>query len=83
MIGRASYDNPMLFNEDRISRIEILEKMIKFLEKYDGRVYHFTMHTLGLFYATKYSKIWKNVASNSSITVADLKEFLKKLKDMI
>ena len=83
MIGRASYDNPMLFNEDKISRIEILEKMIKFLEKYDGRVYHFTMHTLGLFYATKYSKIWKNVASNSSITVADLKEFLKKLKDMI
>ena len=59
------------------------DELIKFLEKYDGRVYHFTMHTLGLFYATKYSKIWKNVASNSSITVADLKEFLKKLKDMI
>lgn len=79
MIGRSAYDNPMLFNEG-ISREKILEDMVKYLEKGKGRIYHFTMHTLGLFYGTKYSKVWKNIASNSKICLDDIKEFLTKLQ---
>lgn len=80
MIGRRAYDEPMLFNSENISREEIIYRMIKYLEKDSGRVYHFTMHTLGLFYNTKYSKIWKQVASNSNVRIDDIKEFLKKLE---
>ncbi len=79
MIGRRAYDDPMLFNEG-YEREQILEKMILYLENEKGRIYHFTMHTLGLFYGTKYSKIWKNIASNSKVEINDIKEFLNKLK---
>lgn len=80
MIGRQAYDEPMLFNSENISRKLILENMVKYLENEKGRIYHFTMHTLGLFYATKYSKLWKNVASNPNIRIEDIKEFLKKIE---
>ncbi|WP_231501424.1 tRNA dihydrouridine(20/20a) synthase DusA [Oceanivirga salmonicida] len=78
MIGRAAYDNPMLLNEYNISRFEIIEKLIKYVEENKGsKPYHTTMHTLGLFYGTKYSKIWKNVATNTNVSSRELKEFLK------
>lgn len=78
MIGRASYDNPMLLNEFNIKREEIIEKLIIYIENNKNiKPYHITMHTLGLFYATKYSKIWKQVASNSNINSTNLKDFLK------
>lgn len=78
MMGRAIYDNPMVLNSENISRIEILEKLIKYVEKVE-RPYHTTMHTLGLFYATKYSKLWKQVASNSNVTADDIKQFMNKI----
>ncbi|VWL85079.1 tRNA dihydrouridine(20/20a) synthase DusA [Oceanivirga miroungae] len=80
MIGRQAYDNPMLLNEFNISRYEIIEKLIKYIEENkEVKPYHITMHSLGLFHSTKYSKIWKNVASNSRIESTDLKNFLKEL----
>ncbi len=83
MIGRAAYDNPMLLNESNISRFEIIEKLIKYIENNkDAKPYHITMHTLGLFYGTKYSKIWKNVAANTNVSSKELKEFLKENKDI-
>lgn len=84
MIGRASYDNPLLFNSENITRSQILENMIEYLEKNtDDSIYHFTMHTLGLFYNTKYSKIWKNIAANTRIEIEDIKQFLKKLNNVL
>lgn len=83
MIGRAVYDNPMLLNEFGISRLEIIEKLIKYMEENRKiKPYHISMHTLGLFYNTKYSKAWKNLASNTKIDSNHLKEFMKNIDNI-
>lgn len=81
MIGRAVYDNPMLLNYKKISRIEILEKMLAYISDMKTKPYHFIMHTMGLFYATKYSKIWKNFASDTRIDAEKLKNIIEKFKE--
>lgn len=84
MIGRSAYDDPMLLNELNISRYEIIENLIKYIESNKTiKPYHITMHTLGLFYGTRYSKLWKNTASNSRIESEDLKKFLKNIEKNI
>ena len=79
MIGREFYDNPMLLAEvnsfygngkENISRYEILEKMIPYLEKMEinnERTHLFLRHTLGLFHNVKGSKYWKNNISSQNL----------------
>ena len=79
MIGREFYDNPMLLaevnsfynnGEENISRYEILEKMISYLENMEmnnERTHLFLRHTLGLFHNVKGSKYWKNSISSQNL----------------
>ena len=79
MIGREFYDNPMLLaevnsfynnGEENISRYEILEKMIPYLENMEmnnERTHVFLRHTLGLFHNVKGSKHWKNSISSQNL----------------
>ena len=78
MIGREFYDNPMLLNEigvlhgskKDISRWEIIESMIPYLEKMEStneRTHLFLRHTLGLFHNVKGSKYWKNQISAQNL----------------
>ena len=79
MIGREFYDNPMLLaevnsfynnGEENISRYEILEKMIPYLENMEmnnERTHLFLRHTLGLFHNVKGSKHWKNSISSQNL----------------
>lgn len=76
MIGRAVYDNPYMLNEFNLKRKDIALSMIDYIDKMDGRAYHFTMHTTGLYYATKYSKIWKKIVTNPKVSQIEIKEFI-------
>jgi tRNA-dihydrouridine synthase A len=79
MIGREFYDNPMFLaevnsfyenGEENITRYEILEKMIPYLEKMESRnerTHLFLRHTLGLFHNVKGSKYWKNSISAQNL----------------
>ena len=79
MIGREFYDNPMLLaevnsfynnGEENISRYQVLEKMIPYLEKMEmnnERTHLFLRHTLGLFHNVKGSKYWKNSISSQNL----------------
>lgn len=79
MIGREFYDNPMFLaeitdfhREDKapISRFEIIEKMIPYLEKMEKnneRTHLFLRHTLGLFHNVKGSKYWKNRINSQNL----------------
>ncbi|WP_064590413.1 tRNA dihydrouridine(20/20a) synthase DusA [Streptobacillus moniliformis] len=89
MIGRAFYDNPMLANEINLlndksvkKHTEIVKEMfhyVKMLEENNEKPHHFLRHTLGLFYNTKYSKMWKNMISSTSATSSTVLEFLNKM----
>ena len=97
MIGREFYDNPMLLaevnsfynnGEENISRYEILEKMIHYLENMEmnnERTHLFLRHTLGLFHNVKGSKYWKNSISSQNLKNNKgsliIREILKSLKD--
>ena len=83
MIGRALYDNPMLSNEinklngSKIKKHEeILEEMFHYLESMNEKEHYFLRHTLGLFYNTRYSKIWKKYIGNSHVKKENVLEFL-------
>lgn len=87
MIGRAFYDNPMLANElniyNKVSHKEIVEKVYKYIkemEENSENIHHFLRHSLGLFYNTKYSKIWKSIASSTKVNSIDILDFLKNLR---
>lgn len=84
MIGRALYDNPMLANEigvlngfNSITHLEVLEKMYKYLESLEDSPHYFLRHTLGLFYNTPYSKIWKKCISGTNKKKEDLLEYIR------
>lgn len=80
MIGRAAYDNPMLLNVKQISYEQILEGIIKDICNLNGKPYHYLMHTLGLFYGTKYSKLWKNCVARTDVCEKNIQNFLKSYK---
>lgn len=87
MIGRALYDNPMLANEinklndSKIKKYEeILEDMFHYLESMNEKEHYFLRHTLGLFYNTRYSKIWKKYIGNSHVKKENVLEFLNLYK---
>lgn len=76
MIGRQAYTEPMILNEMQLNYEQILEKLFHYVEK-QKNPYHTMMHTLGLFHGTKYSKIWKNFASNTRLEPKEILEFIK------
>ena len=97
MIGREFYDNPMFLAEvnsfynngkENISRLEILEKMIPYLENMERnneRTHLFLRHTLGLFHNAKGSKYWKNSISSQNLKNNKasyiIREILKSLQE--
>ena len=92
MIGRQIYENPMILTQFgkyygkniKITREEIIEKMIKYVEKIELngiRPHLFLMHTHGLFFGQKGSKFWKRAINNPKADSFMLKNLLKELKN--
>lgn len=88
MIGREIYDNPMIvaqfgkyYNKNiDISRKEILEKMIRYVEKMEQenkRPHSFLMHTHGLFHGVRGSKYWKREINHPSANSETLKKLIQ------
>mgnify|MGYP003616844631 CR=1 FL=1 len=88
MIGREIYDNPMIvaqfgnyYNKNiNISRKEILEKMICYVEKIEQenkRPHSFLMHTHGLFHGVRGSKYWKREINHPSANSETLKKLIQ------
>lgn len=78
MIGREAYNNPyvlsavdqQIFGSKRVqmSRIEIIENMVPYIEKHlssGGKLQHITRHILGLFHAQPNGKLWRRHLSES------------------
>lgn len=89
MIGRAFYDNPMLANEiNKINNKEVItyEKLfekifqyMKYLEETNESIHYFFRHTHGLFYNTKYSKIWKNTINGTKYSSKNILDFFNNI----
>lgn len=90
MIGREIYDNPMILleieknifnNNITLTRKEIVNKIISHIKNWDSKNMHrYLMHTMGLFKGTNNSKKWKQLCSNTKVTLNDLKTFLEELE---
>lgn len=100
MIGRAAYENPFLLREfdslftgntKRISRREVLEQFIPYvesLEKKGENAYYAIKHTLGLFAGKAGSKLYKQLLGtpvNSGISASEIlrKALLELPKDVL
>ena len=85
MIGRFAYGNPYALRDiDKVfwndthpilTRIQILEKMIPYIEAFPGPKHHITHHMLGLYHGEQNAKIYKQIMSAGDIEA--LKAFLK------
>ena len=91
MLGREIYDNPMILSEFgkyygkeiNITRKEIMEKMLSYVEKMEktgNRPHLFLMHTHGLFHGVKGSKYWKREINDSKAGSETLKRLLLEVK---
>lgn len=88
MIGRFAYGNPYalkdmdtrFFNDDRpvLSRTEVLEKMLPYIEKFSGPKHYITHHMLGLYHGEPNAKAYKQIMATGDAEA--LKEFIKKNK---
>ena len=87
MLGREIYDNPMILSEfgkyyDKeinITRKEIMEKMLSYVEKMEengNRPHLFLLHTHGLFHGVKGSKYWKREINDSKAGSETLRRLL-------
>ncbi len=78
MIGREAYHNPYILAEvdDKfyksrelvLSRLEIIQRLIPYIERYitnGGKLQHITRHILGLFHAQPNGKLWRRHLSES------------------
>ena len=92
MLGREIYDNPMILSKFgkyygkniEITREEIIEKMILYVEKMERenkRPHLFLMHTHGLFHGVKGSKYWKREINAPQADSHTLRRLLKEVKD--
>lgn len=92
MLGREIYDNPMILSKFgkyygkniEITREEIIEKMILYVEKMERenkRPHLFLMHTHGLFHGVKGSKYWKREINAPQADSKTLRRLLKEVKD--
>ncbi|MGN1063705.1 MAG: tRNA dihydrouridine(20/20a) synthase DusA [Alphaproteobacteria bacterium] len=85
MIGRVAYGNPYalrdmdarFFNDKHpiLTREEILEQMLPYIESYNGPKHHITHHMLGLYHGQPNAKAYKLVMATGD--VEGIKEFLK------
>ena len=88
MIGRLAYGNPYvlkdvdsIFYQDNsrpLSRAEVLENMIPYLEKNNTQLSIICPHLMGLFHGQPNAKIYKQILANRDLIA--LKEFLKELQ---
>ena len=86
MIGRLAYGNPYALNvvdnlfyndtTEPLSRIEILENMIPYLEKNQSQLSIICPHLMGLFHGQANAKIYKQILATRDLNA--LKEFIKK-----
>ena len=87
MLGREIYDNPMILSEFgkyygkeiNITRKEIMEKMLSYVEKMEengNRPHLFLLHTHGLFHGVKGSKYWKREINDSKAGSETLRRLL-------
>ena len=92
MLGREIYDNPMILTEFgkyyekeiNISREEIIEKMIHYVENMENqhlRPHLFLMHTHGLFHNVRGSKAWKRAINEPKADSGTLRELLKRMEN--
>ena len=92
MLGREIYDNPMILTkfekyygsegEINITRKEIIEKMIHYvenMEKKNLRPHLFLMHTHGLFHNVRGSKAWKRAINETNANSGTLRKLLKEM----
>ena len=89
MIGRWAYGNPYAlaqidshFYQDQhpiLSRWEVLENMIPYLEKNQDKLSIICPHLMGLFHGQQNAKIYKQTLMNRNIT--ELKNFLRQNKE--
>ena len=92
MLGREIYDNPMILTkfgkyygsegEINITRKEIIEKMIHYvenMEKKNLRPHLFLMHTHGLFHNVHGSKAWKRAINETNANSGTLRKLLKEM----
>ena len=90
MLGREIYDNPMILTkfgkyyerEIEITRKEIVEKMILYVEKLEKRgvrPHLFLMHTHGLFHGVRGSKYWKREINAHEANSETLKRLLEEI----
>lgn len=88
MLGRVAYGNPYLlakadalFYQDHhpiLTRSEILEQMIPYLEKNANKLSVILPHLMGLFHATPVSKLYKQALNNRDLN--EIRAFLSSLK---
>lgn len=86
MIGRYAYGNPYalremdgrFWNDTRpvLSRTEILEQMLPYIEKFPGPKHYITHHMLGLYHGEPNAKAYKQIMATGDIEA--LKDFIKK-----
>lgn len=89
MIGRLAYGNPyalspvdgLFYNDNTtpLSRFEVLEKMIPYLEKNNDKLSIICPHLMGLFHGQPNAKTYKQILAARDID--SLKEFLKTKND--
>lgn len=85
MIGRWAYGQPyalaqidsQFFGDTHtvLSRPQILESMIPYLEKYDGNIRNITHHMMGLYHGMPNAKSYKQMLMGGDLT--QFKEFVK------
>jgi len=88
MIGRVAYGNPYLMsgvdarfyadNRPLLSRTQILEQMIPYLQKNQQYLNTILPHLMGLFHGTSVSKVYKQTLNNRNLD--DIISFLTALK---
>lgn len=95
MIGREIYENPMILadlnrfynkEESNISREEIIEKLLIYVEKMEKnneRAHLLLRHTQGLYHNVKGSKYWKNSINITNIKNSTASDILKDILKII
>lgn len=86
MIGRWAYGNPYAlahvdarFFGDKhavLSREQVLEKMISYIQKYPGKVQDITHHMMGLYHGQANAKFFRQLMISGDLE--GIKEFVKK-----
>ena len=95
MIGREAYYNPFLladFDEryfglapSVITRKNVAISMLPYLEKIlqkNGKLHHATRHMIGLYYATRQAKLWRQTLTTKIIQTNSLDDYYNLIEQM-